>query len=141
MSLGLLLSELRHKPTITIYVDTSLPTRVQRIEALRRALYREHSTVPASTIEMFDSYARMAEQLISADPDRFTRVDNNAASLDRVARSITDTISARIGKPEQANQRRSQEEPPQPELGRTSRIGGKASAYLAIRDLYDANKV
>lgn len=102
VSLGLLLSELRHKPTITIYVDASLPTRVQRIEALRRGLYREHSMVPASTIEMFDSYARVAQQLISADPDRFMRVDNDVASLDEVARSITDTICARIGAGDQA---------------------------------------
>ena len=93
--LGLLLSELKHQPDLTVYVDASLPTRVERIETFRRGLL-DSRTVSAAAIDTFDSYSRVAAQLIGDSPERFLRVDNDQP-VDEVARPIVDAVVERHG--------------------------------------------
>jgi thymidylate kinase len=94
--LGLMLSELKHKPDLTVYVDASLPTRAERLAACKSAIAETYTCgLIADAVTVFDGYERVARQLIGDDQQRFVVVENEGEPLEKTAGQIVSTIRAR----------------------------------------------
>jgi thymidylate kinase len=94
--LSIMLSELRHQPTVTVYVDAALEVRLKRLAARTRHLH-EHRAREVSTddLDVFAARERVMRQLIEAQPDRFVMVDNGDRPLHDGVGDIVALVEAR----------------------------------------------
>jgi thymidylate kinase len=92
-----LLCELRYLPTMTVYVDAPLETRLERIRSRTRHI-REHRAheVDGDDLEVFAHRERLMRQLIAAKPDRFLTVDNGRVPLEEGVRTVVSFVLAQI---------------------------------------------
>jgi hypothetical protein len=94
--LSIMLSELRHQPTVTVYVDAPLEVRLQRLAARTHHLH-EHRAREVSTddLDVFAARERVMRQLIEAQPNRFITVDNSDRPLHDGVGDIVALVQAR----------------------------------------------
>lgn len=95
--LSVLMSELRHRPYLTVYVDAPIDVRLDRIAARTRHLQDHHaSEVSAEEVHIFTERERIARRLIAEEPHRFLVLDNADRPLPEVATRVVDVICARL---------------------------------------------
>lgn len=91
--LSVVLSELRHRPALTVYVDAPLQVRLERIRS--RTRHRAVTERPAASqddLAVFAERDRLMRQLIDDDPCRFLVVDNGSRPLQESARAVVSQI-------------------------------------------------
>jgi thymidylate kinase len=90
------LSELRHRPAVTVYVDAPLDVRLQRITHRTRHLSEARSAeVSAADLDVFAARERIIRQLIAAEPARFITVENGHRPLHEAASDVLALVHAR----------------------------------------------
>lgn len=96
--LSLLMSELRYKPAVTVYVDTPLEVRLARIEHRQRH-FAEHraNQVAAEDLEVFAAREQIVRELIAAAPSRFLTVDNSRPLSEGVSQILELVQTRRSG--------------------------------------------
>ncbi|SFB59123.1 Thymidylate kinase [Amycolatopsis marina] len=93
--LSVLLGELRHPPTVTVYVDPPLDVRVARIrDRQQRRTEARGNHVSDEDFAVFAARARVMQQLIAAEPDRFITVINSNRELDEGVRQVVARIDS-----------------------------------------------
>lgn len=77
--LSVLCSELRYRPNLTVYVDTPLTVRLERIRQRQRHLREARANeVSGEDLAVFSARDRITRQLISEEPARFLVLDNSS---------------------------------------------------------------
>lgn len=95
--LKILCSKLRHRPTLTVFVEAPLSVRLQRIAARTRDLQEERANeVSGEDIEVFAAREHILRRLISEEPARFVVVDNGNLPLAEGTRAIVEVICTRL---------------------------------------------
>lgn len=74
--LSILLSELRHRPAVTVYVEAPLHVRLERIRSRELPEARAHD-VSVADLEVFAARECVVQRLMSEQPARFVVLGNN----------------------------------------------------------------
>lgn len=91
--LSILMSELRHKPDLTIYVDAPLEVRLDQIRSRTRRLAEAGSQkVSEDDLVVFAERDRLMRLLINEEPHRFLIVDKGSRSLYESSQEVVSRI-------------------------------------------------
>ncbi|NIL59421.1 dTMP kinase [Salinispora arenicola] len=95
--LSILCSELRYRPSLTVYVDAPLSVRLERLRQRQRHLREARANeVGREDLAVFTARDRIARQLISEEPTRFLMLDNSTQPPEEEARQIIEAIRSRL---------------------------------------------
>lgn len=76
--LSIMLSKLRDRPAVTVYVDAPLEVRLERIKKRPRKFEEDRAhKVGQEDLEVFVARERVVRQLMATEPARFLTVDND----------------------------------------------------------------
>lgn len=93
--LGVMLSEIRHQPTVTVYVDAPLDVRLERITYRSRHLTEDRAReFSAEDLAVFAARERVIRQLLTAQPGRFITVDNGNRPLQEGVSEVLAVVNA-----------------------------------------------
>jgi thymidylate kinase len=89
-------SPLRWRPALTVYVDAPLEVRLRRIRARVRALAEDRANdVSEHDIEVFQARDEIARAVAATEPHRFLTVENGDRPLADAVREVVDAIDRR----------------------------------------------
>lgn len=93
--LSVLMSELRHKPNLTVYVDAPLEVRLDRIKNRTRNVAEARAEkIGSDDLAIFAERERLMRLLINEEPERFLIVNNGSRPLDEGVKEVVSRISA-----------------------------------------------
>lgn len=93
--LTVLLGQLRHQPTVTIYVDAPEAVRMRRIARRTQTFAEDRAAeVSAADHEVLAARERVMQLLMTAEPARFLTVDNGHRPLHEAARDVLALVPA-----------------------------------------------
>lgn len=93
--IGVLLSELRWRPAVTVYVDAPLDVRLERIRSRTKHLRESQAPqVSADDLDVFAQRERVMRQLIVDRPAQFLTVDNGQVPLSEGVNQILAFVDA-----------------------------------------------
>jgi thymidylate kinase len=76
--LSMMLSQLRYRPTVTVYVDAPLAVRLERIKKRPRQFDEDRARkVSRADLEVIAARERVVRHLMAAEPERFLTIVND----------------------------------------------------------------
>lgn len=92
--LSILMSELRHPPDLTIYVNTPLSVRLERIKQRQRHLAEHRANdVSEEDLAVFAARERVIKLLIDHEPSRFMVVNNGDRPIEKGVREVVEMVT------------------------------------------------
>jgi thymidylate kinase len=93
--LNALMSELQHRPDLTVYVDAPQETRLKRIRGRTRPVVEDRAhEVNREDIAVFAERDRLMRTAIEAEPTRFLVMDNDSRPVEQAAEDVLSWINA-----------------------------------------------
>jgi thymidylate kinase len=89
------MSELQHRPDLTVYVDAPQETRLKRIRGRTRPVVEDRAhEVNREDIAVFAERDRLMRTAIEAEPTRFLVMDNDSRPVEQAAEDVLSWINA-----------------------------------------------